>query len=185
MIDPKDSALMSLYTYAASPLNSPTFSSPWTILKDRTDGTAGFAYAVFSGPGGEIVISFRGTDSVWSGDALANIGFSYSQDRQAAAITTQYINQYGAGNVSFTGHSLGGGIAATMAVWFNRPAIVFDPAPTEGGARDAVLVNDVGVALGLAAPPSFTSYAAAIARNSLRVKATSPATLRLAQRSTA
>ena len=34
-------------------------------------------------------------------------------------------------NITFTGHSLGGGLASVMAVWYNRPAVVFDEAPFE------------------------------------------------------
>lgn len=135
MANETDSALMSLYAYAASNDNSPVFSSDWTVLEDRTTGTFGFAYAVFQGPGGEIVISYRGSDD--GEDWLTNAGVTIEQEIQAAKVAARYINQ--GGNVSFTGHSLGGGLASTMAVWFNRPATVFDPAPT-GPQRAAQLV---------------------------------------------
>ena len=57
MANEKDLALMSLYVYVASNDNTPLIASPWAILTDRTGGTSGFAYAVFQGPGGEVVIS--------------------------------------------------------------------------------------------------------------------------------
>jgi hypothetical protein len=155
----KDAAILSLYVYNAPPANTPSLPN-WTRIEDRTEGTNGFAYAVFSGPGGEIVISYRGSDD--GADWLANTGLTVSQDRQAAVIAAQYINQYGAGNVSFTGHSLGGGIAATMAVWFNRPAIVFDPAPTQNVATDPGVVNSIVGTLGSAAPASFIAYNSSI-----------------------
>ena len=131
MATKEELAVLSLYVYKADDqqINSPNLPTGWFELKPRTEGINGFAYAVFQGPGGEIVISYRGTDSFWSGDMLTNLGLIASQEKQAAAVAAQYINQ--GLNVTFTGHSLGGGLAATMAVWFNRPAIVFDPAPTE------------------------------------------------------
>lgn len=41
-------------------------------------------------------------------------------------------------NITFTGHSLGGGLAAMMGVFFDRHAVVFDAAPFELGARSIV-----------------------------------------------
>ena len=150
MANEKDAAVLSLYVYKASQENTPVLSN-WTRIEDRTQGASGFAYAVFQSTSGEIVISYRGTDAFWSGDMLANIGFS-AQERQAAAVAAAYINQ--GLNVTFTGHSLGGGLAATMSVWFDRPAIVFDPAPSESAARSSSLVDDViAVTGGLAAVP--------------------------------
>src|SRR6185369_3329855 len=158
MANDKDTSLMSLYAYDAAEKNAPGIETPWSILQDRTGGNLGFAYAVFQSSSGEIVIAFRGTDS--GVDWLTNLGLTTAQSQQAAIIAAQYINQYGANNVSFTGHSLGGGIAATMAVWFNRPAIVFDPAPTQGVATDMAIVNSIIGTLGLNAPQAMRDYAA-------------------------
>ena len=105
MATEKDAAVLSLYVYKASLENTPVLSN-WTRIEDRTAGTFGFAYAVFQGPGGEIVISYRGTDNFWSGDMLTNIGAIAAQEKQAAAIAAHYINL--GLNVTFTGHSLGG-----------------------------------------------------------------------------
>ena len=91
---------------------------------------------------------------------LTNIGAIAAQEKQAAAIAAYYINQ--GLNVTFTGHSLGGGLAATMAVWFNRPAIVFDPAPSESAARSISLVADVMAVTGGLAAISLGSYQASI-----------------------
>ena len=134
-----NSAILSLYVYQAS-LNNQPLLADWTLLQPRTEGTGGFAYAVFRNEGtNEIVIAYRGTDDV--SDMLTNTGLTIAQERQAAVIAAQYIRQFGAENVSFTGYSMGGGLAATMAVWFNRPAVVFDPAPTQAVATDAAVVN--------------------------------------------
>ncbi len=136
MANEKDLAVLSLYVYEADSRNKPDIPTGWSILTDAV-GTSGFAYAVFQGSAHEIVISYRGSDD--GVDWLTNLGLTSTQELQAAQIAVQYINQ--GANVSFTGHSLGGGLAATMAVWFNRPATVFDPAPTQNAATDPVLVN--------------------------------------------
>lgn len=59
---------------------------------------------------------------------------SSPQINAAALVAAKVISEYGAENVSFTGHSLGGGLASLIAVWFDRPATVFDAAPFENTA---------------------------------------------------
>lgn len=166
MANQKDLALLSLYTYRASDDNT-VLPANWVTLRDRTEGSAGFAYAIFRNTGAnEIVISYRGTDGD-VGDWLTNIGRSISQERQAAVVYAEILRTYGkdaqGSNISFTGHSLGGGLAATMAIWFNRPATVFDPAPTQFVATDPVAISLVMGALGPQAPQSFRDYGSAIA----------------------
>ena len=159
MANEKELSVLSLYVYKADSRNTALLPTGWVEIAPRTQGNFGFAYAVFQGPGGEIVISYRGSDD--GVDWLTNGGLSISQERQAAQIAAQYINQ--GLNVTFTGHSLGGGLAATMAVWFNRPAIVFDPAPTQAVVTDLFVVNSVIDLLGDAnAPQSIHDYAAAV-----------------------
>ena len=43
-------------------------------------------------------------------------------------------------NITFSGHSLGGGLASVIATWFNRPAVVFDEAPFQLTAANPVLL---------------------------------------------
>ena len=105
MANEKELSVLSLYVYEADPRNTPLLPTGWFEITPRTAGTSGFAYAVFQGPGGEVVISYRGTDNFWSGDMLTNIGATAAQEKQAAAIAAHYINQ--GLNVTFTGHSLG------------------------------------------------------------------------------
>jgi hypothetical protein len=50
-------------------------------------------------------------------------------------------------------------MASVMAVWFDRPATVFDPAPFQRTAESADAVDDVRASLGTATPPAFASYA--------------------------
>ncbi|WP_371256958.1 hypothetical protein [Ottowia sp. oral taxon 894] len=43
--------------------------------------------------------------------------------------------------ISFTGHSLGGGLASNMAVWFNRPATTFAEAPFEAAVNNPATIT--------------------------------------------
>jgi Ca2+-binding RTX toxin-like protein len=54
-----------------------------------------------------------------------------------------------ASKISFTGHSLGGGLASLMAVFFNHRATVFDPAPFRLSADSGAVVNELKHQLGL------------------------------------
>jgi Lipase (class 3) len=104
---------------------------------------AGFSARVYRGPSGEIAISYAGTQfggsgvgqtGDWlSGNAPLAFGL-YGQQAMAAAelyqkVRAEQVLPGQVNNISFTGHSLGGGLAAMMAVLFDRPAKVFAPAP--------------------------------------------------------
>jgi len=125
-------------------------------------GGSGFSARVFQGPAGEIVISYAGTEFGGSTNGLINdftsgniplaAGSYGMQAAQAALLYERVQEKFGANsNISFTGHSLGGGLASLMAVWFDRPATVFDPAPFENAARGVVI------------PPFFFPAAAPVA----------------------
>jgi RTX calcium-binding nonapeptide repeat (4 copies)/Lipase (class 3) len=89
----------------------------------------------------EIVISYAGTEFGVTGLGLAAdsmqanfplaLGVSSPQSLLAAEVYQQVLaSPFGTtSNITFTGHSLGGGLAAMMAVYFERPAYVFAPAP--------------------------------------------------------
>ena len=96
--------------------------------------------------------------------SLTNPGLSASQERQAAEVYARVLNTAGVdpNKITFTGHSLGGGLAATMAVWFNRPAVVFDPTPSELAAKHQPHVSNVIASLGAGAPQSIKDYSANI-----------------------
>ncbi len=116
----------------------------WVKLTGIPDIDTGFEAVTYIQEGktllnsSEIVISFAGTDPNNSGlltspdgrtnSALANGKWS-DQLLQAA----KYYLDIKAANpnaiVTFTGHSLGGGLAALMAVFFDVQAQTFDQAP--------------------------------------------------------
>lgn len=115
----------------------------WDRLPDGYDydPTSGFE-AVAYRKGDEIVIAFAGTDQ-WK-DWLSNFvlfasPWAAAQLEKAAAFYASIRQQYGEGvTYSFTGHSLGGGLAALMGVLFDQKAVTFDQAPFRLSANNDV-----------------------------------------------
>lgn len=98
----------------------------------KSDPDSGFLADVFSN-GSEIVITFAGTngdnDFV---DANIPLGVGASADQLNRAIDMYYAvkEEYGENiNISFAGHSLAGGLASIMGIWFDKDAHIYDPAP--------------------------------------------------------
>src|SRR3989338_4076504 len=108
-----------------------------------SDTATGFEAISFTN-GTEIVISYAGTgpgsllsaDWVHGNIPLASGNLS-DQLRQAADYYLQIKNDpANAGKtISFTGHSLGGGLASLMAVFFGESAFTFDQAPFRASAQ--------------------------------------------------
>ncbi len=100
----------------------------------RINGTSGFEASAFE-YGGKIIIAFAGTNTNQltdlAADGLLGLGFTHPQLLQAAEFYQAIKNSadYAGREIVFTGHSLGGGLAAAMGVFFNRQAVTFDPAP--------------------------------------------------------
>jgi len=114
--------------------NRPRVPAGWT--EDwRPDNEVGFSVGIYRNTStGAVVVAFTGTNQLR--DWQENVNYSNEQLKQAAVIAASVIDRYGANNVSFTGHSLGGGLASLMAVWFDRPATVFDQRPMQAIALD-------------------------------------------------
>lgn len=131
----------------------------WKVLTqfDKSDAGAtavtGFSARVYQNIStGEIVISYAGTEF----DTASKVGTSadffngniplalgdYGSQAYRAALLYQEVKAAGlTSNIAFTGHSLGGGLASIMAVWFNRPAYVYAPAPFQRSADGNQLVD--------------------------------------------
>lgn len=110
--------------------------NPQAGLDHRQDDITGFEAAAFTqgiGSDQEIVISFAGTYIDQAGDIAADLalaaGIMSPQLLQAASYYQDIKKAYPFAAIAFTGHSLGGGLAALMGVFFNKEAITFDPAP--------------------------------------------------------
>lgn len=89
---------------------------------------------------GAIVISYAGTyDKDLLGDVAADsalvAGLASSQLYQAAEYYMKVKASNPTANITFTGHSLGGGLASLMAVFFNETALTFDQAPFRNSAN--------------------------------------------------
>lgn len=169
------------------PRNRAPIPPGWKVLREFDTLGSGpsatlfgsaFSARVYQGPGGQIVISYAGTEFGGSGAGGVNdfvsgniplAGGNYGMQAVEAALLYERVQaKFGAtANINFTGHSLGGGLAGLMAVWFDRPAIVFDPAPFELSARNvstpiglvpAFLVVQAGLAANRYLDSKFTSY---------------------------
>lgn len=137
-------ARMAVYAYKDFGEGSETrvILDGWEPVNDpdlmMDDPLTGFHAEVLT-RGGELVIAFRGTDGLADVPADLAIGINSAFNAQyieALTLVASIINDpyYAGREISFTGHSLGGGLAALMAATFNKKAIVFDPAPYVAGA---------------------------------------------------
>ena len=118
--------------YAASDQNSLDAPAGWTRIDWMPDQWSGFSAGIYkNNQTNEIVISYTGTNDKpdmvnWTTGA----GLPLPQIFQAMNYYFQFRKSHPeATNISFTGHSLGGGLASLMAVFFDKQATVFDEAP--------------------------------------------------------
>jgi Ca2+-binding RTX toxin-like protein len=89
---------------------------------------------------GQVIVSYRGTDDYYIGDAVNGWGtglgdFSSSQAQKAIEYYQKIIQYYGSGmgpedptaaNVALVGHSLGGGLAGFVASLYGQNATIFN-----------------------------------------------------------
>jgi dienelactone hydrolase len=99
---------------------------------------SGFAAGVYQ-RGDEIVIAYTGTnESAWRDFGRANllIGVAQPSDQvtEAMLLYEEILKDHKNARITFTGHSLGGGLASLMAVFFGREATTFDAALFEATA---------------------------------------------------
>ena len=106
------------------------------IPNDSSPSVDGFEMSAFQNTAdpNNIVISFAGTyPSDITGDVAADLalaaGILSDQLKQAAEYYLQIKEANPDANITFTGHSLGGGLASLMGVFFNCSANTFDQAP--------------------------------------------------------
>jgi len=101
---------------------------PKTLSDEKTGLTSG----IYTDGKGHYVVAFAGTVTNETGDIRADIeqgaGMSNAQYNQAIALAKNVNQAAGPGNVAFTGHSLGGGLAATASAATGAPAVTFNAA---------------------------------------------------------
>lgn len=105
------------------------------VPNDTLPSTGGFEMSAFQNIANpnEIVISFAGTGPGWGdwthGNTPLALGLLATQLNEAADYYLQIKAQNPDANITLTGHSLGGGLAALIAVMFDETAVTFDQAP--------------------------------------------------------
>ena len=137
-------ALMAGASYVDTRALINRFPTPngWVKSNHQTKDS-GFEAVSFT-KGNDIVISYAGTYPGQLTDLVANawlaLGSGSSQLLHAAEYYLQVkaVNQNA--NITFTGHSLGGGLAALMGVLFNETAFTFDQAPFQNTAESINVV---------------------------------------------
>lgn len=152
-------ALMAGASYISTRQDPNKFPVPigWLEIPDShfNDPSTGFEAISFQ-RGNEIVISFAGTydnplNPLTNPDLQADIGlatgFGSAQLLQAVEyyLTVKQLNP--SADITLTGHSLGGGLAALVGVFFGVSATTFDQAPFANTAEDNLLTADAAARL--------------------------------------
>lgn len=138
-----DNALMAGMAYRSTRPDINRFPLPlgWTeIPLSHVIFPGGFEAASFQ-RGTEIVISYAGTGpglTDWDANSGLALGFGSEQLRQAALYYLEVKATNPGATISFTGHSLGGGLAALMGVMFDEQAVTFDQAPFANSASTGI-----------------------------------------------
>jgi len=127
------------YVSNRSKVNRFPIPAGWNSLPLHPTNPSGFEAVSFK-RGNEIVISFAGTNNKldWIANSGLATGFGSEQLYQAAVYYLQVKALYPDAEISFTGHSLGGGLAALLGVFFDKKAVTFDQAPFQNSATESV-----------------------------------------------
>ncbi|MGA7180532.1 MAG: calcium-binding protein [Thiobacillaceae bacterium] len=133
----------SLGVYDASKRNSIDPPVGWTLTNWQPDKASGFSAGCYL-IGSEMVISYTGTND--AADKLnwaIGLGDPMPQIYDAVDYYFACKAKHPTANITFTGHSLGGGLASMMAVYFNKQATVFDEAPFQLAAVNPLVTASV------------------------------------------
>ncbi len=158
MVNTNEYAQLATAVYPKTSLNTIYAPQDWERLTAYdVSSVTGFTAAVFR-KGSDIVISYAGTNEKWdaaldfiSGNIPAASGMFSAQVLQAMQLYLQ-VKRDLAADITFTGHSLGGGLASLMATYFDCAATVFAPAPflmSAAGISGTELVSKYIAVLGL------------------------------------
>lgn len=139
----------------------------WEIIVQQSESANSFGAKAYM-RGDEIVIALRGTDDIVKDMYYANINASlgrYSEQVEEAMAFFFWVSSLPESqgkHISFTGHSLGGGLAALLGVYFDRDAYVFDEAPFAFSATnlDTVKTYQANLAALGMSDPAFDAYVA-------------------------
>ena len=103
---------------------------------DLTDAKSGFDAALYRNEQGLVVLAFNGTDQGrdWRSNLRQGLGLTDVQYDQSVALACKAHQVFGT-DLVLSGHSLGGGLAATASMVHDIPAVTFNAA----GVHDATL----------------------------------------------
>jgi len=117
----------------------------WALVSRIPETSSGFEASTFKNlETDQIVISFAGTGPgfvLTSKDWWTNFGLTMGNCVQQlcdAAVYYLEMKEFYGNRITFTGHSLGGGIAAILGVLFNVQATTFDQAPFSNSCCESV-----------------------------------------------
>ena len=148
--------------YAASNKNRIDPPTGWTLNAWQPDTASGFSAGYYlNSQGNEVVISYTGTNDVvdpvnWA----SGMGLPMPQIFEAVAYYFIVKAAHPTANITFTGHSLGGGLASMMSVFFDKPATVFDQAPFQPAAMSPIVLSFIGAQMLIAGyqDEAFSTY---------------------------
>ena len=138
-----DYALMSGGAYVSTRPAVNRFPVPldWSTTEHFTSATGFEVISYVNKASTEVVISYAGTDGFISRDNLTNVPMALGAGSlmlfQAAEYYLSIKSKYPNATITFTGHSMGGGLASLMAVFFGETAYTFDQAPYRNSASAA------------------------------------------------
>lgn len=99
--------------------------------RDFADSNSGFFSVLYQNNiTGHYIDVYRGTESKndWSNNIAQGVGFSAKQYTQAIDLALKVSRVVGQGNITYAGHSLGGGMATGSSLVTQSPAITFNAA---------------------------------------------------------
>ncbi|BAP57898.1 hypothetical protein THII_3601 [Thioploca ingrica] len=99
-------------------------------VKDWDDPRTGFHATLFKSEiDGRMILAFRGTDDLkdWVTNIQQALGYRTAQYDQAVLVAQEVLDEYGP-NLTVTGHSLGGGLAALAGTVLSIKGTTFDAA---------------------------------------------------------
>ena len=102
------------------------------------NGIEGFTARAYQN-GSQVIIAYAGTDPKdalgdWANNLEMGRGAMSTQANLAAKFYHEVKAQTGSTDITFTGHSLGGGLAGLMGLFFDKKAFIFDHAPFKNAA---------------------------------------------------
>ena len=148
--------------YAASDDNKLDDPIGWQRFSWQPDQATGFSAGYyFNSQSNEVVISYTGTnDFMDKANWLTGFGLPLPQIYAAVDYYFKVKSEHPDANITFTGHSLGGGLASLMAVYFDKQATVFDEAPFQLAAISPFVLPFVGLQMLIAGyqDSAFSTY---------------------------